>query len=133
MPTHETDGLGSAAKRVADHTRTLVGLEVELAKLELQKKLGALGAAAGLGVAAAVLAVFAVCFALATMALALALVVDPWLATLIMMALLLAVAALLGWLASRMAKRGTPPVPEQAIEEARLTTEAIKAEGNGGT
>jgi hypothetical protein len=29
-------------------------------------------------------------------------------------------------------KKGAPPVPEQAIEEAKLTSEAIKA-GNGGS
>jgi hypothetical protein len=27
-------------------------------------------------------------------------------------------------------RRGAPPVPEQAIEEAKLTTEAIKSNGD---
>ena len=39
------------------------------------------------------------------------------------------VAALLGWLGRRSIQKGTPPVPEQAIAEAKLTTEALK--GNG--
>jgi hypothetical protein len=34
-------------------------------------------------------------------------------------------------LAVRRIKRGTPPVPEQAIEEAKLTTEALKSDGDG--
>jgi hypothetical protein len=28
-------------------------------------------------------------------------------------------------------KRGTPPVPTEAIEEAKLTTEAVKSNGSG--
>ncbi len=36
---------------------------------------------------------------------------------------------LLGALAIRSFKQGTPPVPKQAIEEARLTGEAIRADG----
>jgi hypothetical protein len=29
-------------------------------------------------------------------------------------------------------KKGTPPVPEQAIEEAKLTSEALKSDGSSG-
>jgi hypothetical protein len=42
---------------------------------------------------------------------------------------LLAIAGTLGLLALNRIKRGTPPVPEQAIREAKLTTEALKANG----
>ena len=42
---------------------------------------------------------------------------------------ILLVAALLGFLGVRAIKKGTPPVPEQALAEAKLTTEALK--GNG--
>jgi hypothetical protein len=38
-------------------------------------------------------------------------------------------AGLLGMLALASIKKGSPPVPEQAIEEARLTTAAIKSDG----
>jgi len=38
-----------------------------------------------------------------------------------------ALAGLLALLALGRFKKGTPPIPEQAIREARLTTEAIKA------
>ena len=39
---------------------------------------------------------------------------------------LFVLAGLLGLLALRAIKKGTPPVPEQAIREAKLTTEALK-------
>ena len=38
-------------------------------------------------------------------------------------------AALLAILAVGRIKKGTPPIPEQAIREARLTTEALKSDG----
>lgn len=133
MRTHATDGvgsgLGSAAKQVADHARSLVRLELELAKLELRKKLAALGAGLGLLVAAAVLALFAVGFLLATVAAALATFLATWLALLVTAALLIIMTASLGLVGVRLLKEGSPPVPEEAIREAKRTGEAIKSNG----
>lgn len=106
-------------------------LEKELAALELKQKAGTLGAGAGLGIAAGITAFFAVGFLLATIAAALALVVDWWLALLIVFALLLLVTAILALLARKLVKKGTPLVPEQAIEEALLTKQALRS-GHGG-
>jgi hypothetical protein len=54
---------------------------------------------------------------------------DTWLALLIVLVVLLLVTAILALLALNQIKKGTPPVPEQAIEEAKLTTEAIRGDG----
>ena len=105
-------------------------LEKELAALELKQKAGKLGAGAGLAIAAGILALYAVGFLLATIAAALALVVDWWLALLIVFALLLLVTAILVLLARKMVKKGTPLMPEQAIEEAQLTKQALRS-GHG--
>ena len=136
MHTQETEtdargdvGLGAAAKQVAEHASALVRLELELAALELKKKLAALGVGVGLGVGAAVMALFMLGFGLATVAAALATFLATWLALLIVTVFLLLVAGLLGFLALRSVRRGTPPVPQQAIREAKLTTEAIKSNG----
>ena len=131
-PVAETDqqGVGAAAKQVAEHASTLAKLELELAGLELKRKAGNLGAGIGLGIGAAVVAVYAVGFLFGTIAVALAIVLDLWLAMLIVTLGLLAVAGVLGLLALKRIKRGTPPVPEQAIREAKLTTEALKANGH---
>jgi putative superfamily III holin-X len=133
MPTRaaEHPGVGAAAKQVAEHAATLTRLELELAGLELKRKAGALGAGAALGVGAAVLALFGLGFLFATIAAALAIVLDTWLALLLVTAGLVTLAGLLGLLARSQIKRGTPPVPEQAIREAKLTTEALKANGRG--
>ena len=75
------------------------------------------------------LLVFALGFGLATIAAGIATAVAWWLALLIVTVGILLVAGLLASLGRRAIKKGTPPVPEQAIAEAKLTTEALK--GNG--
>jgi hypothetical protein len=124
---YRNGGVGAAAKDVAEHAGAIARLEAELAGLELKQKLGALGLGAGLGVAAAVCAVFMTGFLFATVAAALATFLEVWLALLIVSAALLALAGVLGLLALRSIKRGTPPVPEQAIAEAKLTGAAVKS------
>jgi protein-S-isoprenylcysteine O-methyltransferase Ste14 len=129
MPTHAENGhpgLGSAAKEVAEHASALARLELELAQLELKRKAGELGAGAGLAVAAGLLALYAVGFLFATVAAGLAEAMPWWLALLIVGAVLGGIAALLAWLAVGRFRKGAPPVPEQAIREAKLTSEAIK-------
>ena len=133
MPTRAASapaGVGGAAKQVAEHASSLAKLELELAGLELKRKAGALGAGIGLGIGAALLSFFALGFLFATIAAALALVLDTWLALLLVTVGLLAVAVVLGLLARGRIKKGTPPVPEQAIKEAKLTSEALRANGS---
>jgi uncharacterized membrane protein YqjE len=134
MPTHaaetEQPGVGAAAKQVAEHASTLAKLELELAGLELKQKAGALGTGVGLALGAAVVALYALGFLFATIAVALAIVFDAWLAVLLVTVGLFAIAGVLGLLARARIKRGTPPVPEQAIREAKLTSEALKSNGH---
>ena len=126
IPAAENSGLGAAAKQVAERASTLARLELELAQTELKRKAGSLGAGVGLGIAAALLALYALGFLLATIAVALAIVLDAWLALLLVTAGLFLLAGILGLLARSRIGRGTPPLPEQAIQEAKLTSEAIK-------
>lgn len=134
MPTPgaetEQPGVGAAAKQVAEHASTLARLELELAGLELKQKAGAFGAGVGLGIGAALVALYALGFLFATAAVALAIVLDAWLALLIVSVVLFGLTALLGLLARGQLRRATPPVPEQAIREAKLTSEALKANGH---
>ena len=116
-----------AGRRARD---ALARLELELAALELKKKVASLGIGIGLGSSARrSSALFVLGFLFATIAAALATFLAD-----------LARAAdrdarprasspgVLG-AARRSArlKKGTPPVPEQAIHEAKLTTEALKS------
>jgi uncharacterized membrane protein YqjE len=133
MPTRETEanaGVGPAAKQVAEHASSLARLELELAILELKKKVAALGIGIGLGGGAVLFVVFALGFTFATIAAGLATAMSTWLALLITTAILFVLSGLLAVLAVTLIQKATPPLPEQAIEEARLTTEALRSDGN---
>jgi membrane protein implicated in regulation of membrane protease activity len=118
-------------RRVVGHAQALSQLNKELATVELKQKASSLGAGAGLGIAAAVMAFYATAFGLATIAAVLALVLDWWLALLIVFGVLLLLTLILALLAKKMVTKGTPLKPEQAIEEARLTRQALRS-GRGG-
>jgi Putative Actinobacterial Holin-X, holin superfamily III len=127
-PTTEQQngGVGAAAKSVAEHASSLVRLEIQLALLEIKRKVAALGAGVGMLVGAAIFGLFLLAFVLATITALIALALPVWAALLIMSVVVLAIAATLGLLGLGAVKKGSPPVPEQAIMEAKLTTEAIR-------
>jgi uncharacterized membrane protein YqjE len=134
MRTQETErespGLSFATKQFAERASTLVRLELELATLELKRKFRLLATGIALGALAAMLLMFAIGFGLASAAAGIATATSVWLALLIVTLGLFVVVGVLGALAMRSIKKGTPPVPEQALREAKLTTEALKHDGH---
>lgn len=124
-------GVQAAVHEVAEHTRALVRLEGELAALEVRQKIAALGAGAVLLVAGSVLALFALGFLLATVAAALTGVLATWLALLVVGGGLALVAAVLLAIGMSQLRRGVPPVPEQAIAEAKLTGTVLSGRNDG--
>jgi Putative Actinobacterial Holin-X, holin superfamily III len=131
MPTHAergtNGGLGGAAKIVAEHASTLARLELELAQLELKRKVAKLGIGTGLVAGAALFGLLGLGFVFLTLAAVLDTFLATWLALLIITVALVTLAGGLALLGLRLIKRGSPPVPEQAIHEAKLTTEALKS------
>jgi len=135
MPTPETDpaletengSLGAAAKGIAEHASSLARLELELAQLEIKKSVKGLGIGAVLAGGALVVALYAVGFLFATIAAGLATTLSLWLSLLIVTIFLLLVVGILGMLAVRSFKKGGPPVPKQAIAEAKQTSEVLKS------
>jgi uncharacterized membrane protein YqjE len=125
-----TPGLGAAAKQVAEHASSIARLELELASLELKKKIAALGLGIGLLVGALLVLFYGLGFMFATIAAAFATFLPFWLSLLIVTLFLFAVAGVLAFVGIKKVQRGTPPVPEQAIDEAKLTTQALKSDGN---
>jgi|SRR5215471_7966125 len=119
-------GLLSQVKAVTRRTRTLAQLNLELAKLEGKQKATALGIAGGLGVGAAVLVVYAIGFLFAAAAAGLDETLPLWLSLLIVAGALLLIAAIVGFLATRFARKASPPTPEKAIEEGQRTVEMLR-------
>ncbi|HEY7207220.1 MAG TPA: phage holin family protein [Gaiellaceae bacterium] len=122
----ERPGLSDAARAVAEHANEIVKLELALAQLEVQQKAKRLGIGAGLFAAAAFLGLIAILLVIAAITAAIALALPVWAAILVVLAGVVLVIAILALLGRKMIKRGAPPVPEQAIEEARLTTEMLR-------
>src|SRR4029079_634345 len=120
-------GFVSEAKAVKRRIQTLVQLKLELAKLEGKQKVTSGGVAGGLGVAAAVLAVYGIGFAFATVAAGLSEVLAWWLSLLIVTAIIFLLAAIAAFLAKRCPRQASPPKPAAAIEEAERTIGTLQS------
>jgi membrane protein implicated in regulation of membrane protease activity len=119
-------GLTGATRRVADHARSIARLELQLAAAEVKKKLQALAAGLGISTGAAVFAFYALGFGLAAAAAGMATTLSVWLSLLIVFGGLVLLAVIFGLVGYALIRKGSNPVPEQAIEEAQRTTEALR-------
>jgi len=113
-------------QRASQQTATLVRDEIRLAQLELQEKGKRLGMGAGMLGGAGLVAVFGVGALVAALILALATVLDAWLAALLVAVGLLALAGMLALTGKGKLEQATPPVPEEAIESTKHDVETIK-------
>ena len=120
-------GVVTRVKAIKSRTRSLVELNLELAKLEGKQKATAVGIAGGLGALAVVLVVYAIGFAFAAIAAGLSEALSVWLSLLIVAVILLLVAAIAGLLAKRFAGKASPAKPSQALEEAARTVETLQS------
>jgi uncharacterized membrane protein YqjE len=129
--------IATAITDVSERFTVLVHEEIELAKAEVAEKTGKLARGAIVAVAAGIFLVTALFFALIGFALLIyyALPVGAfayfW-GFFAMAAILIVFGVLAGLIAARVVKRGAPPTPQMAIEEARKIRESIGASGDGG-
>ena len=107
--TADKNGLGAVARQVAEHASSLFRLELELAQLEVKKKVTSLGLGIGLAIGAAVFAFYGLGFLFATIAAGLATAMSTWLAILIVTCGLFLVGAILGLIASTGSRRERRP------------------------
>jgi Putative Actinobacterial Holin-X, holin superfamily III len=107
-----TIGASAALKAVAQDTSQLVRAEVDLAKAELMAGIRTNATGIGMIVAAGVMVWLAVQGLLLAAGFALALVVPAWASALIISVVLIIIAGIVGFIASR--KLGTPVSVEQA-------------------
>jgi hypothetical protein len=131
-PAPRNAGFAATAREIGERASSIARLELRLAAAELKEKVAALGLGIGLGLGAAICMLFALGFVGAAVAAAIATAIPTWAALLAVGVGFAALAAILGGVAIGAVKRGTPPVPRQAIAEARLTAEAVKGNGSHG-
>jgi uncharacterized membrane protein YqjE len=113
-------------RELSEQTGDLVRKEMELAKAELREKGKAAGLGAGMFGGAGLVALYAVGALTACVILALAIVVDAWLAALIVGVGYLALAGILALTGRKKVEQATPPLPEQAIESTKEDIEWTK-------
>ena len=107
----------------------LVRAELEAFKADISDKAKNVGIGAGLFVAAAVFAFFATGVLIALAVIALDLVLDLWLATLIVGVALLLIAGILVLIGVNRVKKGTSHDPEGVTVNIRRDVDAIKGVG----
>jgi uncharacterized membrane protein YqjE len=119
---------------VTERASTLVREEIELAKTEVSEKVGKLLRGSVVGIAAGAFAFLALILIMHGVAWLLAEEVfggNVWSGYFVEAALFLLVAAAAGLIAYRSVQAGAPPVPEQAIEEAKLTKTMLEGDKDG--
>jgi hypothetical protein len=119
-------GIVRQVKQVKTRATSLARLILELGQLEAKRKAAALGKAAVFGITAGVLAFYAIGLLLASAAAGLNETLSLWLSLLIVAFVVLLVAAVLVLIAIRFARSASPPVPSQAVDEARRTADTLK-------
>jgi hypothetical protein len=130
-PQNNSQNIAQAIQEVSDRAQLLVREEIELAKAEVGAKVSKLIKGVVVGVAAGVFAVNGLLFALHGFA---------WLAWyelfpdeqffwgfFVVAAVLFLLGALAGFIAARAFKRGAPPTPDMAIDEAKRIRETVQS------
>jgi uncharacterized membrane protein YqjE len=122
--------LGEIVSDVSEKASQLVREEIELAKAEVTDKLGKLTKGAVVAGAAGVFLVFGITMFFHTIAWLLNDLNnwDPWAGFAIVTGLLFVLGILAGLLAFRLFKKGAPPTPDLAIEEARRTRAELEGQ-----
>ena len=130
---NDSSELGQAIQDVTEKLSLLVHEEIELAKREVEEKGKKLAVGIGAAVAAGIFVVFGLIYLLHSLAWLIWQVIEgdvnsPWLGYLIVAVVIFLVGVISGLLAVRFFKRGSPPAPQMAIEEAKLIKETIRSE-----
>jgi hypothetical protein len=124
--------IADAVNEISERASLIMREEIELAKAEVSQKLNRLFAGAVAGGAAAVFVIFGVTMLFHGMS---------WLTWwalpvgdkqffwgfFVIAAILFALGGLAGMMASRLFKKGSPPTPQMAIDEARKTKQELTA------
>lgn len=121
--------LGDVVGDVSTKASLLVREEIELAKTEISEKVSRLAKGGAVAAAAGVFAVFALIYLFEGLAWFFNDLLNVqnayWAGFLIVFGILIVLAAIAGWIGIRWIKKGSPPTPALAIEEAKRTRAEI--------
>jgi hypothetical protein len=132
--TSADKSIGEIVAEVSEKASLLVRQEIDLAKAEVTDKVSKLAKGAGVAAAAGVFLIFGLVVFLSALSWFFAdlyggdISEEIWLGFLTTFGILVVLAVVAGLLAMRLFKRGSPPVPELAIEEAKRTRAQLEAQ-----
>jgi uncharacterized membrane protein YqjE len=129
MAENQTSDIAQAIQEVSDKASLLVREEIALAKAEMTEKATKLAKGAIVGIVAGVFALFGLIYLLESAAWGIWSLTDGtrnfWFGFLVVAVVLFVLGGLAGFIAARAFKRGSPPAPTMAIEEAQLIRETV--------
>lgn len=117
---------GQLVSRLSQEVSELVRGELQLAKVEMTGKAKAAGLGAGLFGGAGIIALYGVGVLIAAAVLALSLVLDAWLAALIVAVVLFVVAGIVALMGKKQVKEATPATPTETVENVKRDVAAVK-------
>jgi uncharacterized membrane protein YqjE len=126
FPRADDRSVGALMGRLSQQTSTLIRQELHLAQAELQEKGKRVGVGAGMFGGAGLVALYGVGALVAAAIIGIGTLLEPWIAAVIVGVVLLAVAGVLALTGRKQVVRGTPPLPEQAIESAKRDVDEVK-------
>jgi uncharacterized membrane protein YqjE len=125
-PPADSASAGELVSRLSNQVSTLIRDELRLAQAELAEK----GKKAGIGIGmfggAGLVALYGVGALIAAAILGLAVVLDAWLAALIVGIVLLAIAGVLALTGKKEVSAAVPPAPQEAISGIKADVQTIK-------
>jgi uncharacterized membrane protein YqjE len=131
-PPGADKNLGEIVSEVSEKASLLVRQEIDLAKAEVTSKVSKLTKGAAVGAAAGVFAIFGITMFFHGLAWFFNDLFnwnnDLWAGFAVVAAILFLLSILSGLLALRLFKKGAPPVPNMAIEEAKRTRADLEAQ-----
>jgi uncharacterized membrane protein YqjE len=132
-PPGADKNLGEIVSEVSEKASLLVRQEIELAKAEVTGKVSKLTKGAVVGAAAGVFAIFGITMFFHGLAWFFNDLFNwnnsLWAGFAVVTAILFLLSILSGLLAMRLFKKGSPPTPNMAIEEAKRTRADLEAQG----
>lgn len=120
------ESTGELISRLSTQTSELLRGEIRLAQAEITQKVRYAGFGAGAIGGAAVVGLYAGGALVATVVLALAVVLPAWLAALVVTLALALLAGLLAVVGRKQVRNATPPVPERAVAGVREDVQTVK-------
>ena len=117
--------LGEVVNDVSAKASLLVREEIELAKAEISEKVSSLAKGGAIAIAAGAFLIFALIYLFEALAWFFNDLFNVkhafWLGFVMVFGILCILAAIAGMIGRRLIKRGAPPAPTMAIEEAKIT------------